>query len=162
MVSDEPPRKPLPQVGTQPTLDKFAAALRELWEWTGLTLDGLRLPSSTSHDFLNGLRPANVKWLDAFVMRCLTYGKERQWLPTDFDVHAELDKWRIARAHVAQQSRSAGRVADNEQPDSKITARETVAALGSFAATIVGAVVLGAKAGKLANKTWDWSRTRRQ
>ncbi|WP_146073627.1 hypothetical protein [Amycolatopsis sp. CA-126428] len=161
MVSDEPPHDPLPQVDARPTPQQFAAALRKLWEWTGLTLEGLRLPSSTSHDFLNGKRTPNASWLDAFVMRCLSYGKERRWLPAGFDIHAELDKWRLARAHIEQQRRSHKRA--KVATDQREPVQSADGNMSTFAnvMTFAGSIITGWKIGDLVNKAWDTRKKRR-
>lgn len=107
MVSDEPPRRPLPRIGPKPTPEEFTAALKRLRHWAGLTLKQLNLPKSTSSDYLRGVRLPTEDYVDAFVFRCLQHAKKEGLLPPSFDVTAELNKWRRAWSHAdAQQQQN--------------------------------------------------------
>lgn len=107
MVSDEPPRRLLPQISPKPTPEQFTEALKRLRHWAGLTLKQLNLPISTSSDYLRGVRLPTEDYVDAFVFRCLQHAKKEGLLPADFDLYAELNKWRRAWSHAdTQQQRN--------------------------------------------------------
>jgi hypothetical protein len=170
MASNEPPPMPLPRIGPQPTPQEFAEALHALWVWSGLTLTQLKFPTTTSHDYLTGKRPATARYVDTFVFRCLHHGKELGYLPEDFDVPAELDTWRRAWAYTDRQRR--GHQAPEDQQDASNPANKSaedndslwsfLPALGSFAATIVGGSYMTVKAADLLANGWSAMRKRRR
>jgi hypothetical protein len=99
-TTSRPPGNPT-RPAIRPTRHDFAATLKELRKWSGLTLKDLEdrhniLKVSTSSDYLRGVRWPRWEWIDAFVTTCLTH----RGVTDPVRIQAELAHWRTAWGHV--------------------------------------------------------------